>query len=227
MVSERARILEFAPAADSLGIAETEVSRLGRCGPDPRWREAVSAAIREARALLAPRALWTEVGEASLDGLFAGRTPVEGIARAGRRWAFVASIGGALEARVAAHFGAARFLEGVLLDAAGSVAVEALADAVEGQCAGGAPAERFSPGYCGWTLAGQPGLFRILSPGSIGVRLLPSRLMEPLKSVSGLVVSAEPGDLRVPEEACAQCDARGCTRRQSRHDPATASGAAP
>jgi hypothetical protein len=65
-----------------------------------------------------------------------------------------------------------------------------------------------------WRLENQRGLFALLRPEEIGIRLLPSMLMQPMKSVSGLVVKAgSEDDLIVPAEECAQCEAAGCSRR--------------
>jgi cobalamin-dependent methionine synthase I len=148
-----------------------------------------------------------------MDGLFEGGTPVEEIATGGECWAFVGTIGDDLEACVKEHFQAGEYLRGVLLDAAGSVAVEAVCDLVERACSGEDSSSRFSPGYCMWQLGSQSRLFDLLRPEEIGIGLLPSMLMRPLKSVSGLVVKADREDLVVPAEVCEQCDATGCARR--------------
>jgi hypothetical protein len=214
-MSEQSRYGELNVLPADLDIAPREVARLAEAGPLSGCVDAVDAAIAEARTLMAPRARWTEVADDEIDALFAAHSPVLSIARRGARWAFVATIGSALEARVQEHFDAARFLEGVLLDAAGSTAAEAAADRVEAACAREATSERFSPGYCGWVMASQRGLFALLEPAEIGVSLLPSFLMQPLKSVSGLVVRATSEELRVDPHACLACDAQGCTRRQA------------
>lgn len=217
MASEKSRYRDLSPAVAELELSARAVAKLANAGPLSRCADAVQAAIEEARGLIAPRARWTSVGDYELDGLFADRTPVAMIARSGERWGFVATIGEALEKRVQEHFAAARFLEGVLLDAAGSTAAEAIADRVERECTGDATSERFSPGYCSWAMASQPGLFALLEPAALGIELLPSFLMKPLKSVSGIVVTASAEALRVEPASCKVCDARGCTRRQAAH----------
>jgi hypothetical protein len=50
----------------------------------------------------------------------------------------------------------------------------------------------YSPGYCGWHVSGQLALFDCLGPDEVGVELSESCLMRPLKSVSGVLVAAEP-----------------------------------
>ena len=172
------------------------------------------AGIAEGRALFAPRARWSALDPASMACLFTGETPVEAIAARGECWAFIATIGEPIESRVKEHFDQGRYLQAVILDAAGSVAVEAVCDLVERDCAGEGPSARFSPGYCMWRLENQTALFALLDPERIGIRLMPSMIMQPIKSVSGLVVRAgAEEDLIVPPEDCAQCEATGCGRR--------------
>jgi hypothetical protein len=48
---------------------------------------------------------------------------------------------------------------------------------------------RYSPGYCGWHLTGQRRLFAVLDPSKIGMSLTESCLMQPLKSVSGVLIA--------------------------------------
>lgn len=215
MMPDARRMEELAPPPHSLSIAAPEVARLARCGPEPRWKREVEVGIVEARGLIRPRARWSTLSGDALDGLFSGGTPVEEIARRGACWAFVATIGEDLEARVRERMEAGQYLSGVLLDAAGSMAVEAVCDLVERACAGEESSSRYSPGYCMWRLESQRPLFALLRPEEIGVRLMPSMLMHPLKSVSGIVVKAPRDQLIVPAEICRQCDATGCPRRNT------------
>ena len=46
---------------------------------------------------------------------------------------------------------------------------------------------RYSPGYCGMDIGQQRKLFQLVQADAVGVTLLPSMLMHPLKSISGLV----------------------------------------
>jgi len=214
MRSDARAIQELSPPPHALALDPREVARLAHCGPGPKWEEEIGAGIAEGRALIAPRALWSALDPASMAGLFIGGTPVEAIARRGTCWAFAATIGDEIEARVKGHFGKGRYLQAVILDAAGSVAVEAVCDLVERNCAGEGPSARFSPGYCMWRLENQTALFALLHPEQIGVRLMSSMIMQPIKSVTGLVVRAgAEKDLIVPAEDCAQCEATGCARR--------------
>ena len=201
MTSDRGAMRDLAPDPAALVIEPREVARLSACGSGDGVPEAIAAAIAEARTLCCPRGRCCGLADENVAALFPEPTPVAEIVRAGVRWAFVATIGAALEAR--------------LLDAAGSVAADALAAQIERECALQNSSARFSPGYCHWSLRGQEALLAALASQEIGVTLLPSMLMSPLKSVSGVVVAAEAEALLVPREACGTCDAR-CERRRAR-----------
>ncbi len=74
---------------------------------------------------------------------------------------------------------------------------------------------RYSPGYCGWDITGQRKLFRALRPEEVGVTLRESCLMEPLKSISGVLVAARPEDHRFDNTYpfCSACTTQTCRSR--------------
>ena len=219
----------MSPEADGFGgvspdpsrfdVDPEAVKRLARCGPDPKWDSWMEAALSEARRLVTPRARWRRLASDDVTRIFSQPTPVAGIARRGECWAFVATLGSDLERRVRELFEAGRYVEGMFLDATGSSGVERLCDLAERRCGGGGSTARFSPGYCGWILPDQSRLLDLLSPAEIGIELLPSMIMRPLKTTSGIVVRAREEELQIPAGACAQCDALGCTRRRRRSEP--------
>ena len=209
---------EQAWSARELDISPREVARLANCGPGRKWDDAVAAAIDKTAELAQPRARWLHLDEdTDLERMFPGETPVASItARGDGRWVFVVTIGPALETRVQALFDGAEFLDAVLLDAAGSAAAEATCDRLQETLCREGNCERYSPGYCGWSMQGQKSLFALLEPERLGVELLDTMLMRPLKSVTGVVVRAPRETLRVDPIVCAGCDARGCSRRQAK-----------
>jgi hypothetical protein len=74
----------------------------------------------------------------------------------------------------------------------------------------------YSPGYCGWNISGQAKLFAALKPEEIGISLNSSYLMQPLKSVSGVLVAAgcEVHELNSGTYAfCAECRNQSCHER--------------
>jgi hypothetical protein len=74
---------------------------------------------------------------------------------------------------------------------------------------------RYSPGYCGWHISGQKRLFERLNPAEIGITLNSSFLMQPLKSISGVIVSAERKYHLIKSDYpfCAVCPHRSCRER--------------
>jgi hypothetical protein len=74
---------------------------------------------------------------------------------------------------------------------------------------------RYSPGYCGWDVTGQKQLFQYLSPERIGVTLTDSCLMQPLKSVSGVMIAGPKEIHRFPPtySFCSRCETQECRDR--------------
>ncbi len=200
------------PAAE-LPVDVDEVRRLAQAGPRPRWQAEIDAAIDEARQLARPQACWRWLSDEQALGCLVEPTPVRDLLVGRRRCGFVATIGPALPQRIQTFMDRSDFLRGVLLDAAGSRLIESFCNLLERHCAPGGQSQRFSPGYCDWTLRGQRPLFDLLQPACIGVSLKESMLMEPVKTVSGLLILGDPEVLRVPPQSCKECDARGCERR--------------
>ncbi len=48
---------------------------------------------------------------------------------------------------------------------------------------------RYSPGYCGWHISGQKKLFQYLHPEKIGITLTEGFIMQPIKSISGVMIA--------------------------------------
>ncbi len=106
-----------------------------------------------------------------------------------------------------------------IIDALGSWAAEAAADALMERVRPHLHDEealtlRYSPGYCGMDIAQQRTLFRMVPAASVGVKLLPSLLMDPLKSISGIVGLAPKEAVTSYRSACDQCLQDGCHMRR-------------
>jgi len=106
-----------------------------------------------------------------------------------------------------------------VIDAVGSWAVESAADALmlhirrhlqEGQ----ELTLRYSPGYCGMDIAEQRKLFHLVQADSVDVTLMPSMLMHPLKSISGLVGLAPKEAVSHYRSPCDVCPRTGCHIRR-------------
>ena len=113
---------------------------------------------------------------------------------------FAVTIGHALEARRDKYLIDKETTRALVLDAAGSVAAEELAEITNGRIKeeaskkGLAATRRFSPGYGDWGLAGQKDFLAWLGADQIGIKLTGTFEMIPEKSVSAILglKSAEP-----------------------------------
>ncbi|HTX66090.1 MAG TPA: vitamin B12 dependent-methionine synthase activation domain-containing protein [Opitutaceae bacterium] len=132
---------------------------------------------------------------------------------------FVATAGGAITRRADERCRAGDAFAGWVLDAIGSWAAEAAAEALLARLDPHLQPDEgrtlpYSPGYCGMELAEQRKLFRLMRADAAGVALLPSLLMEPLKSVSGLVGLGPRALVRTDLTPCDRCPLVGCHMRR-------------
>jgi hypothetical protein len=72
---------------------------------------------------------------------------------------------------------------------------------------------RYSPGYCGWSVAEQHLLFSLLPDRFCGITLTESALMTPMKSVSG-VIGIGVG-IKREGYRCGRCGRKDCLYRES------------
>ncbi len=131
----------------------------------------------------------------------------------------VCTIGSALEEEVTRLSDEGELLRAVILDAAGSVAAEAVAEYMDGLIREEAAAMglktscRASPGYGDWDVREQAKIFRIVPAERIGVTLSESSMMIPRKSVSFAIhIDERPRRLR-SENSCRNCDHPDCPYR--------------
>jgi len=146
-------------------------------------------------------------------------------AKAGRRALYAVTLGDAVERRVQTLFAAGEELAGLFLDATASCAADRASRAAvgrtlerwgrEGGLDTGTAALGFSPGYCGWPVEGQRALFAALRPEEAGITLGKSCLMEPLKSVSGVILAGPSGGFEDPRDYpfCEGCRHPDCEKR--------------
>ena len=85
------------------------------------------------------------------------------------------------------------YLEGYVVDLIASALVDSVADQIQEQVrkiakeGGMSITNRYSPGYCSWNVDEQQKLFSLLPDGCCGVSLSESSLMNPVKSISGII----------------------------------------
>jgi len=70
---------------------------------------------------------------------------------------------------------------------------------------------RYSPGYCNWHVSEQHLLFSLLPKDFCGVKLSESALMQPIKSVSGVIGIGK--EVKYREYICDTCEVKDCTYR--------------
>ena len=106
---------------------------------------------------------------------------------------FVVTIGSAVERLSRIWLKNGRVMQATVADALASEAAEATAQRCQDEIRAWARPQsldvtpRYSPGYCGMHVTRQATVFASLPAASISVRLTPSSLMVPVKSVSGLI----------------------------------------
>jgi hypothetical protein len=194
--------------------------------PTPRVAEQISKAVAEAVACIRPRGLYAiyEVANRTPHSLQLANTAITGnigeyLAEAGRVAVFAVTVGEEIShvAEAAANKGDA--FSAWVMDAAGSWAAEAAADALMLRVRPhlGADEEltlRYSPGYCGMEIGQQQKLFQLVKTDAIGLKLMPSMLMHPLKSISGLVGLAPKESVSLHRSPCDVCARVGCHMRR-------------
>jgi hypothetical protein len=147
------------------------------------------------------------------------------LGQAGHLALFAVTVGPQTNRHIERLFQASDYALGCMLDSVASVVADGLAEVVQNRYRDmlvkqGAPVSestvlRYSPGYCGWHISGQRKLFKFLRPERIGITLRASFLMEPLKSVSGVLIAGprEIHDFPPDYTCCRQCKTMGCRGR--------------
>lgn len=108
-------------------------------------------------------------------------------------------------------------LRGYVYDVIGSEVVEAAADMMQEELRkevadrGMKITNRFSPGYCGWDVAEQHKLFSFFKDNFSGITLTESALMNPVKSVSGIIGIGK--NVKYASYQCHLCDDKNCIYR--------------
>jgi len=135
----------------------------------------------------------------------------------------VCTIGGRLEEESLKFMKEGDLSLGVILDAIASHAAEqtasfvneAILEDIRDETKDMQITNRFSPGYCVWTIEeGQELIFSLLSTESIGVELSKSKMMIPRKSVSFAINIGEHVDSELGVKECENCNLINCPFRR-------------
>ena len=149
--------------------------------------------------LARPVGILSEVSIPEFGEIFRGEgknevpVPLEDIfPRAERLALYALTLGEAVSSKISGLFESGDFTLGYLLDSVASqgaeLASEKLAQHWEGSLSRPGMVLGYSPGYCGWHMSGQKAIFAALHPGEVGISLGESFLMQPIKSMSGVLV---------------------------------------
>ena len=178
---------------------------LGAQSPDAALLTGLTALAEELQSRITPRFTWalTDTAELALPGQLAQRM----LADCPRSAVLVCTLGAEFD-RWMRQLSARDMARAVMLDALGSVYVEAGCDAAEDAIRARFPGkhltDRFSPGYGDLPLDVQPRLLASAGAGRIGVAVTDTLMMTPQKSVSAIVGIADaPQPARV--RGCAHC----------------------
>ncbi|MBW2561223.1 MAG: hypothetical protein JRE40_10280 [Deltaproteobacteria bacterium] len=133
---------------------------------------------------------------------------------------FIATIGPGVDDNIRRFMSQNRLTDMYALDIIGSTAIEDVVDTFHATMSdtlrkeGNDVSLRFSPGYCDWSVIEQKELFAMVDPARIDVTLLPSFLMLPRKSISG-VFGIGADIQRPPYNPCSHCGKHSCKERRS------------
>lgn len=160
------------------------------------------------------------------EGMNETATPLDAVFRKADNLAlFAVTIGEAVSQKIDHFFKTHEYALAGMLDAFASAGAEKVADSVQDHyrkrlvhkkiATAHTVVLRYSPGYCGWHVSGQKKLFAYLKPKEIGITLLDSFLMKPLKSISGVFVAGAK-DIHIFEDNfpfCSECQTHSCRSR--------------
>jgi hypothetical protein len=162
-----------------------------------------------------------------LDGLYVGgeffqmQKIVTGqIKKAESAALFVCTIGPALETWSKKLLQTGDGVKGYIIDSVASVTAESVTDLLHDHIGekmkerGLKITNRYSPGYCNWSVSEQKLLFSLLPQKFCGVTLTDSALMLPVKSVSGVIGIGS--DVKRTDYICDSCGIKDCTHRAVR-----------
>ena len=194
--------------------------------PAARIFRSVEELMREAEAYLRPvgtcslyiPAGWTD-RSVQVGGLTIVGNVTEILQGATRLAVFMVTVGSEITRQARMRREGGEVFSGQVLDTIGSWATELAAEALMAELASHLGADesftvRYSPGFCGMDLSQQRLLFRLVPANTVGISLLPSLFMEPLKSISGLVGLGPRAIVGVHLSPCERCTQVGCHLRR-------------
>jgi len=227
-MNNRPRVVDLDAPCDPEDVLR--VMGYGRKGlPRPEIRDLVHRLVADVRDLIHPQGVYVvreveQMTDRRLDlrGCRSIRGPIAGFLKPAKRVAlFIVTIGDKIERLADRRMQAARTLEGYTFDAIGSAAAEAAADALADHVlwneanSDEAVTPPVNPGYCGLSLDEQVPLFAVVDARAIGVQLTPGMIMQPIKSLSGLLGIGDHQDVTDHGVPCQWCELTDCRMRRA------------
>lgn len=133
---------------------------------------------------------------------------------------FACTAGPGIRERYDAYTVEGDLLKAYFVDTLGTVAVEKAMDKIHDFIRhhyikeGLHGTNRYSPGYCGWSVSEQHALWSLLPANYCGITLTDSALMLPIKSVSG-IIGLGPNARKNPY-SCSICELENCIYRRKK-----------
>jgi hypothetical protein len=180
----------------------------GRANIPEKIMRLLDEALNIFRQLAEPRGLMQDISLPDFEAIYegSGMNSPEGpvpiiVPKADGLAIFAATMGSALISRSGELFAKGGPALGFMLDAVNSSAAERLGRQMGRQFVARLPEEirnakqlkvqYYCPGHCGWHISGQTRLFEILHPEEIGMAVNERWVMQPIKSISGVLVAGE------------------------------------
>ena len=208
-----------------------QVMGYGDCPlPDP-FNEYLETALTEASNLSDIRAICQIIEDAVIDEskktLFVrgyefkiGRTVCDELEGSEKLAFFVCTAGKKVSEKSAKLLMGDDPVLGYVYDLLGSAIAEAAGDKMQAflknevEKNGETITNRYSPGYCHWSVADQHKLFSLFEGDPCGVTLTQSALMNPVKSISGVIGIGK--NVKYREFQCTLCLSENCVYRKFR-----------
>lgn len=222
----------YNPAIKTLDMSELKrYSGFTKCTEFPQ--RLLDQACTEAQIISQPKAIWQIYDYDAKSATIMSPEPLtlpptvisKHLANSLKIVVIAVTIGPNLEELVSDYFTKNEYTLGLLLDAAGTTAVEVAADQAcelikqEANKQGYATLFRFSPGYGQWDITVQPKILSLAHADEINITATPSCMLLPRKSITaviGLTANVCTQDLEenTKNSKCHQCQQVNCLARK-------------
>jgi hypothetical protein len=224
--------LDIADLTPTPGEVLASQGMAGRANLPERIKSLLDSALELFGQLAEPKGLLQELPLSEFESIYHGNglNSLEGpvpmiVPRADGLALFAATMGSSLISKSSELFAKGGPALGFMLDAVNSSAAERLGRQMGLRFVATLPDETrkakelkvqyYCPGHCGWHISGQTKLFQVLHPEEIGITLNERWVMQPVKSISGILVA---GDMDIHRfkpafSFCSQCKEHKCVKR--------------